>query len=553
MKYFRFLPVVALFICATFPSQSVFSQAAPVAVADTATVDEDAATTSIDVIANDTDADTADTLILTAVATAGTGTVAINSDGVSVDYTPAADFNGTEEITYTVSDGTDSDETGTLTVTVTSVNDAPVAIADTATVDEDAAITSIDVIVNDTDADTADTLTLTAVATAGTGTVAINSDGVSVDYTPAAYFNGTEEITYTVSDGTDSDETGTLTVTVTSVNDAPVALADTATVDEDAATTSIDVIANDTDEDTGDSLTLTAVATAGTGTVAINSDGVSVDYTPAADFNGTEVITYTVSDGTLTDETGTLTITVNPVNDFLPIAVADTETVLEDAATTSIDVIANDTDEDEEDELTLTAVASVGTGTVAINSDGVSVDYTPAADFNGTEEITYTVSDGTDSDETGTLTVTVTSVNDAPVAYEDRVLVDEDSATTSIDVIANDIDVDTEDTLTLTAVTTSGSGTVAINTDNVSVDYTPLNGFKGTEVITYTVSDGTLTDETGTLTVIVNDDSREITALSSSSASESETSGSFVITSTIDAVSSVDVNYTTKFLRRCGF
>jgi hypothetical protein len=514
---------------------------APVAVADTATVDEDAATTSIDVIANDTDTDTADTLTLTAVATAGTGTVAINSDGVSVDYTPAADFNGTEVITYTVSDGTLTDETGTLTVTVTSVNDAPVAIADTATVDEDAATTSIDVIANDTDADTADTLTLTAVATAGTGTVAINSDGVSVDYTPAADFNGTEVITYTVSDGTLTDETGTLTVTVTSVNDAPVAVADTATVDEDAATTSIDVIANDTDADTADTLTLTAVATAGTGTVAINSDGVSVDYTPAADFNGTEVITYTVSDGTLTDETGTLTITVNPVNDFLPIAVADTETVLEDAATTSIDVIANDTDEDEEDELTLTAVVTAGTGTVAINSDGVSVDYTPAADFNGTEEITYTVSDGTDSDETGTLTVTVTSVNDAPVAYEDRVLVDEDSATTSIDVIANDIDVDSEDTLTLTAVTTSGSGTVAINTDNVSVDYIPLNGFKGTEVITYTVSDGTLTDETGTLTVIVNDDSREITALSSSSASESETSGSFVITSTIDAVSSVDV------------
>ena len=514
---------------------------APVAVADTATVDEDAATTSIDVIANDTDPDTADTLILTAVATAGTGTVAINLDGVSVDYTPAADFNGTEVITYTVSDGTLTDETGTLTVTVTSVDDAPVAVADTATVDEDAATTSIDVIANDTDPDTADTLILTAVATAGTGTVAINLDGVSVDYTPAADFNGTEVITYTVSDGTLTDETGTLTVTVTSVDDAPVAVADTATVDEDAATTSIDVIANDTDPDTADTLILTAVATAGTGTVAINLDGVSVDYTPAADFNGAEVITYTVSDGTDSDDTGTLTVTVNPVNDFLPIAVVDTETVLEDAATTSIDVIANDTDADTEDTLTLTAVATAGTGTVAINEDGVSVDYTPAADFNGTEVITYTVSDGTDSDETGTLTVTVTSVNDAPVAYEDRVLVDEDSATTSIDVIANDIDVDTEDTLTLTAVTTSGSGTVSINTDNVSVDYTPAADFKGTEVITYTVSDGTLTDETGTLTVIVNDDSREITALSSSSASESETSGSFVITSTIDAVSSVDV------------
>ena len=202
MKYFRFIPVVVLLICATFPTQSVFSQTAPVAIVDTATILEDAATTSIDVIANDTDADTADTLTLTAVATAGTGTVAINLDGVSVDYTPASDFNGTEVITYTVSDGTLADETGTLTVTVTSVNDAPVAVADTATVDEDAATTSIDVIANDTDADSEDTLTLTAVATAGTGTVAINEDGVSVDYTPAADFNGTEVITYTVSDGT---------------------------------------------------------------------------------------------------------------------------------------------------------------------------------------------------------------------------------------------------------------------------------------------------------------------------------------------------------------
>ena len=84
---------------------------------------------------------------------------------------------------------------------------------------------------------------------------------------------------------------------------------DTATVLEDAELTSIDVIANDTDVD-ADTLTLTAVTTAGTGTVAVNADGVSVDYTPALDFNGTEVITYTVSDGSLTDTTGTLTITV---------------------------------------------------------------------------------------------------------------------------------------------------------------------------------------------------------------------------------------------------
>ena len=90
------------------------------AVADTATVAEDASLTSIDVITNDTDVD-GDDLTLTAVSTTS-GTVAIN--GVSVDYTPAANFNGEVTITYTVSDGTLTDE-GTLTVTVTSVNDAP--------------------------------------------------------------------------------------------------------------------------------------------------------------------------------------------------------------------------------------------------------------------------------------------------------------------------------------------------------------------------------------------------------------------------------------------
>ena len=118
---------------------------------------------------------------------------------LSVDYTPAADFNGTETITYTVSDGALS-ANGTFTITVTAVNDAPVAVANTLTVDEDSSISNTDVIANDTDVED-DTLTLTAVSTDGTGTVAVNSDGLSVDYTPAANFNGTETITYTVSDG----------------------------------------------------------------------------------------------------------------------------------------------------------------------------------------------------------------------------------------------------------------------------------------------------------------------------------------------------------------
>ena len=105
-------------------------------------------------------------------------------------------------------------------------------------------------------------------------------------------------------------QNGSWTACYASGTRAPVVVADTATVLEDATTTSINVIANDTDAD-GDNLTLVAVSTSGGGSVAINTDNVSVDYTPLANYNGTETITYSVSDGTFINTTGTLTVTIN--------------------------------------------------------------------------------------------------------------------------------------------------------------------------------------------------------------------------------------------------
>ena len=317
---------------------------------------------------------------------------------------------------------------------------------------EDSDLTSTDVIANDTDTE-GSILSLTAVSTAGTGTVAVNDDGLSVDYTPAADFNGTEIITYTVSDGTLTDQTGTLTVTVTAVNDAPVAVADTLTITEDSGLKTIDIISNDINTD-ADALTFTVV-TAGTGTVAVNADNLSVEYTSALNFNGTEVITYIVSDGTLND-TGTLTVTVTAVNDA-PVAVDDTETINEDSSLITINVIDNDTDI-ESDALTLAVANTSGTGTVAKNADGLSVDYTPAVDFIGEEIITYTVSDGSLTDATGTLTINVISVNVAPVGVVDSMTVTEDSGLSSTNVIDNDTD-ENGDTLSLTSVEATGTGT----------------------------------------------------------------------------------------------
>ncbi len=455
----------------------------PVAEDDSVLTDEDASV-SIDVLANDQDADSDSLSIESATVPAEQGTVEI-IDGKLI-FTPAEDFNGEATVTYVVTDGALTDE-ATVTVTVNPINDAPVAVNDTVTTDEDTAVT-IDVLANDSDPEN-DTLTITAASVpTEQGTVAI-VDGKLV-FTPAENFNGDATISYTISDGQLTDG-ATVAVTVNPVNDAPVAVNDTVSTDEDTAVT-IDVLANDGDPE-NDTLTITAASVpAEQGTVAI-VDGKLV-FTPAENFNGDATISYTISDGQLTDD-ATVAVTVNPVNDA-PVAVNDAVSTDEDTAVT-IDVLANDSDP-ENDTLTITA-ASVPAeqGTVAI-VDGKLV-FTPAENFNGDATISYTISDGQLTDD-ATVAVTVNPVNDAPVAVDDTVTTDEDTAVT-IDVLANDSDPE-NDQLTITnASVPAEQGTVAI-VDGKLV-FTPAENFNGDATISYTISDGQLTDD-ATVAVTVN-------------------------------------------------
>ena len=476
---------------------------APVAVNDTASTNEDTAlTSSADLVANDTDAD-GDSLSVTAgtFPTSQSGSLVLAADG-SYTYTPAANFSGTDTVDYTLNDGTATD-TGTLTITVNAVNDAPVAVNDTASTNEDTALTSsADLVANDTDAD-GDSLSVTAgtFTTSQSGSLVLAADG-SYTYTPAANFSGTDTVDYTLTDGTATD-TGTLTITVNAVNDAPVAVNDTASTNEDTAlTSSADLVANDTDAD-GDSLSVTAgtFTTSQSGSLVLAADG-SYTYTPAANFSGTDTVDYTLTDGTATD-TGTLTITVNAVNDA-PVAVNDTASTNEDTAlTSSADLVANDTDADG-DSLSVTAgtFTTSQSGSLVLAADG-SYTYTPAANFSGTDTVDYTLTDGTATD-TGTLTITVNAVNDAPVAVNDTASTNEDTAlTSSADLVANDTDAD-GDSLSVTAgtFTTSQSGSLVLAADG-SYTYTPAANFSGTDTVDYTLTDGTATD-TGTLTITVN-------------------------------------------------
>ncbi len=172
----------------------------------------------INVLANDTDVD-GDPLTVTAVSDPPNGSAEITGGGQAVRYTPDAGFSGTDTFTYTVSDGRGGVDQGTVTVTVTPANSAPIAVDDAAATTENTPV-EIDVLANDSDPD-GDPLTVVAVTEPGSGGAEITGGGLMVRYTPAADFTGADGFSYTVDDGQGGQATADVALTVTPVNDPP--------------------------------------------------------------------------------------------------------------------------------------------------------------------------------------------------------------------------------------------------------------------------------------------------------------------------------------------
>jgi VCBS repeat-containing protein len=201
-----------------------------------------------------------------------------------------------------------------------------------------------------------------------------------------------------------------------SPNFRPLAEDDTAITDEDNPVTvaAPGVLNNDSDLDVGDTLTVTSVDTSGTvGAITVwNADG-SFTYDPDEQFeylqagsSTTDSFTYMVSDGYGGNDTATVTITVNGVNDA-PVATNDSAITKKDTPVI-IDVLSNDSDTDFGDVLTVDSVTQGTNGSVSNNWSYVT--YTPATGFNGTDSFSYTVSDGNGGTDTATVNITVANV-----------------------------------------------------------------------------------------------------------------------------------------------
>jgi len=139
-------------------------------------------------------------------------------------------------------------------------------------------------------------------------------------------------------------------------------------------------------------------------------------YTPKPNFYGTDSFTYVVNHGTLTSEPATVILNVKSVND-LPVAVADSFTLEEDATAVVLPVLTNDTVAPDIGEmLSITSVVPPDQGgRVKIATDHQSLLYTPMANWSGTETFIYTISDGVpNSEATALVKVSTAAVNDPP-------------------------------------------------------------------------------------------------------------------------------------------
>ncbi|HCH3717608.1 TPA: tandem-95 repeat protein [Vibrio parahaemolyticus] len=458
---------------------------APNAENDVITTEEDTAVT-IDVLVNDSDVEGDVLSIQSASVPSEQGSVDI-VDGKLV-FTPAENFNGEATITYIVTDGDLTDEAN-VTVTVTPVNDSPVAVDDTVSTQEDTAVT-IDVLTNDTDVD-GDKLSIeSASVPKEQGTVEVVNG--KLVFTPTENFNGDAEITYTVTDGALTDQ-ATVKVTVNAVNDTPVVesnIADQALA-EDFTPYTIDLNTAFSDVDNVDGeLTFSVSGNSNIQVAIVN--GITT-ITPTADWNGSETLTFTATDPSGESISQTVNFTVAPVADI----VADKATVVEDTSTV-IKVLGNDTFEGDGKVVSLDTNNGPANGTVSVNPDG-SVTYTPNDNYHGTDSFTYIVTSGGVSEST-TVSVDVTPVNDAPVAKDDIATTQEDTAVT-IDVLSNDTDVDGDKLSIQSATVPEAQGKVEI-VDGKLV-FTPAENFNGHAEIIYTVTDGELTDE-AKVTVTVN-------------------------------------------------
>jgi VCBS repeat-containing protein len=459
----------------------------PVAANKTVTTDEDMAAV---VTMTATDADIpANTLTYGVVANPTHGSLSLLNSGTGeITYTPALNYNGSDSYTYKVYDGIGYSNTATVSITVNAINDAPTLSGVLAeyTTPELVAFT-FTATGNDVEGSS---LSYSLSGTVPTGASINPTTGVFTWTTTEAQGPADYTFDVVVSDGSLST-TKSITVHVSEVNLAPVlATIGNKTGTEDATTT-FTISGSDVDVPTQ---TLSYSASGLPAGAIFDTLTNTFTWVPAFDQSGTHNVTFTVTDGLLSDSE-IVPITIGNVNRPPVLATIGDKTV-DEGATSTFTISATDADANE---LSYSAT-ELPTG-ATFDTETKTFTWSPTFDQSGSYNVTFTVTDGTDTD-TETVVITVNNMNRAPVSLDQATTTDED-VSISLLLSATDVDMPAQ-TLTYSMGNPAHGTLSGVSTSTGAATYTPNSNYNGTDSFTFTATDGSTVSNVATVSITIN-------------------------------------------------
>ena len=325
---------------------------------------------------------------------------------------------------------------------------------------------------------------LTFAIQSGPGHGTLSGTAPDLTYTPAADYSGPDSFAFVANDGHANSAPATVSISVTPVNDAPVADPQSAATERDASL-AITLTASDVD---GDALTFAVQEGPSHGT--LSGDAPNLTYTPESGYVGPDSFTFTVDDGTATSAPATVSIAVTPVN-HLPVAYGDTVTTGEDIPL-AITLSGFDQDGD-------TLAYSVVTAPIHGTLSGTAPDltYTPAANYNGPDSFAFVVNDGQVNSDPATVSISLTPVNDAPLANPQSVTTQQEIPV-AITLTGSDVEVSA---LIFQIVDGPAHGTLGGAAPNLT--YTPDAGYAGDDSFAFKANDGELDSNVATVSITV--------------------------------------------------
>jgi len=326
------------------------------------------------------------------------GDIIDNGDG-TYTIVPDENFNGEFSISYDVIDSLGASTSAQLDVTVTAVNDNAVLVDHDYNLNEDDSITITDsqLLLNSSDVDTGDVLSVMGVTYSGADGVLTDNGNGSHTFSPNPNFNGEVNLSYSVSDGTDTTAAN-ISLNIAAINDAPVAPAITMSgVEDQTLTIEPAYIVDKVSDIDSNNLTLgnIVIRHPDNATLSLNQDGTYQVLVPE-NFNGLIDLNYAVSDGELTTE-GSLNLNIMAVDDK-PFQTGNAHlAAVEDGSVTFYGEDLIDLFSDVDSVLTISRVITAdgeeAEGNLLDNGDG-SWTFTPTDNFAGTNSLVVIATDG---------------------------------------------------------------------------------------------------------------------------------------------------------------